>query len=118
MTGHQPFSKLREAMSSERQAANATATQKAIAELPADRQATRLKTTPFDVADYLDDDVVAQEYLREASKDPDPRVREKAAADDARAAARRGGAPKPKERSPATPPNACPRSADYLRPGT
>lgn len=50
---------------------------------------TRLKTTPFDVADYLDDEIVAQEYLREANQDPDPQVREKAAADVARAAARR-----------------------------
>lgn len=48
---------------------------------------TRLKTTPFDVADYLDDEIVAQEYLREANQDP--QVREKAAADVARAAARR-----------------------------
>lgn len=89
MTGHHPFSKLREAMSQERQAANAEATQKAIAEVTADGQVTRLKTTPFDLADYLDEDVVAQEYLREASKDLDPRVREKAADDVAKAAARR-----------------------------
>lgn len=42
MTGHHPFSKLREGMSSKRQAANAEATQKAIAEVAADGQATRL----------------------------------------------------------------------------
>ncbi len=35
MAGHHPFSKLREAMSSERQAANAAATEKAIAEATA-----------------------------------------------------------------------------------
>jgi uncharacterized protein (DUF1778 family) len=38
MTGHHPFSKLRDAMSSERQAANAAATEKAIA----DSHVTRL----------------------------------------------------------------------------
>jgi uncharacterized protein (DUF1778 family) len=38
MTGHHPFSKLRDAMSSERQAANKEATEKAIA----DSQVTRL----------------------------------------------------------------------------
>ena len=81
MTGHHPFSKLRDAMSSERQAANKEATEKA---------GVRLKTTPFDVADYLDDEVVAQEYLREASSDPDPKVRERAVADVERARARRG----------------------------
>jgi DNA-binding phage protein len=35
---------------------------------------TRLKTTPFDVADYLDDEETIAEYLREANADPDPAV--------------------------------------------
>ncbi|MCA3267821.1 MAG: hypothetical protein ING19_17300 [Azospirillum sp.] len=46
---------------------------------------TRLKTTPFDIADYLADETVAREYRRETEADPDPRVREKAAADLERA---------------------------------
>ncbi len=46
---------------------------------------TKLKTTPFDIAEYLDDDEVIAEYLSEAAADENPAVLLSAIGDVAKA---------------------------------
>ncbi len=55
----------------------------------------KLKTTPFDIAEYLDDEEVIAEYLNEAAAADDPAVLLSAIGDVAKARGAASTAPAP-----------------------